>query len=123
MENNANQDLARHFQWTEFSKDYEAKAARTINDIESDHLLSILMDIPLSESGKQKVPLLQVALEQNRSTFLNNERINAVLRHVWQQPSGLDPAAKIERKSYSSRDKLKLLLDQPFHFYLTPMVC
>lgn len=109
--------------------------------------LSILMDIPLSESaetGNRKIPLLQVALEQNRSTFLNNERlslfmqhsiinlwptnvflfrINAVLRHVWQQPSGLDPAINISRKSFSAQEKFKLLINQPFHFYLTPMVC
>ena len=40
-----------------------------------DHLLSVLLDIPLinSDRGKQKVPLLEIALEQNRTTFLNNE--------------------------------------------------
>ena len=96
MERNAREDLARHEAWTKYSKNYEAKAGIKINEIESgitlcilyhfaltqyaahclsDHLLSVLLDIPLinSESGQQKVPLLEIALEQNRTTFLNNE--------------------------------------------------
>eukprot|EP01083_Nonionella_stella_P093340 261570_1 len=77
--------------------------------------------IPLSESGDLMVPLLQVALEQNRAQFLTNERINAVLKHVWQTPSGLDPNVDIVRKSRTSQQILYLLLDSPFHFYLTPM--
>ena len=121
MERNAEEDLARFEAWSKYSKSYEARAGDQINEIESDHLLSVLLDIPLSDIGKQKVPLLEIALEQNRTTFLNNERINAVLRHVWQTPSGLDPTIEVQRKALSSYGKLKLLLDQPFHFYLTPM--
>ena len=121
MENNAEQDLARFDLWMEYSKYYESEAGKTINDIESDHLLSVLMDIPLSESGKEKVPLLQVALEQNRAQFLNNERINAVLKHVWQTPSGLDPTNAIQRTDFTSYQLLILLANQPYHFYLTPM--
>eukprot|EP01083_Nonionella_stella_P209508 759378_1 len=121
MEQNAAQDLARFKKWMQFSEYYEEEAGHSINEIESDHLLSVLMDIPLSESGDLKVPLLQVALEQNRAQFLNNERINAVLKHVWQTPSGLDPNVNIVRKSRTSQQILYLLLDSPFHFYLTPM--
>eukprot|EP01083_Nonionella_stella_P314177 1130828_1 len=121
MELNAKQDLARFDKWMEFSTYYEAEAGHTINEIESDHLLSVLMDIPLSESGKEKVSLLQVALEHNRAKFLNNERINAVLKHVWQTPSGLDPTVSIQRKQRTSHEILTLLLNQPYHFYLTPM--
>ena len=120
MENNANQDLARFDKWKEFSIEYEAEAGETINEIESDHLLSVLMDIPLSGSGSVKVPLLQVALEQNRAKFLNNERINAVLKHVWQTPSGLAPNVEILRKPRTSTEILKLLCNSPYHFYLTP---
>ena len=43
MEKNASQDLARCDAWNAFSTLYEAQAGDTINDIESDHLLSILM--------------------------------------------------------------------------------
>ena len=76
----------------------------------------------IHDSGGDKVPLLQIALEQNRSTFLNNERINAVLRHVWQTPSGLDPRVFAMKKNEQPYlDVLKLLVYQPFYFYLTPM--
>lgn len=78
MEQNAEEDLARYEAWNEYSEQYEARAAQTINEIESDHLLAILIDIPLSECANeqrpyQKIPLLHLALEQKRSTFLNNE--------------------------------------------------
>lgn len=97
MENNAEEDLARHENWLDYSRYYEAKAGDQINEIESgmyctpfflflkhvlyiiyhsnhlsDHLLSVLLDIPLSDIGKQKVPLLEIALEQNRIVFLNS---------------------------------------------------
>ncbi len=58
------------------------------------------------ESGKQKVSLLQVASNKIESQFL--------LKHVWQSPFGLE-------NPFKSTEILKLLLDQPYHFYLTPM--
>ena len=76
----------------------------------------------INDSGGDKVPLLQIAIEQNRSTFLNKERINAVLRHVWQTPSGLDPTVlTINSESQGSFDVLCLMIRKPFYFYLTPM--
>jgi len=106
---------------TEYSKQYEADAAQTINDIESNHLLAVLIDIPMTECGNQGLPLLQIALEQKRKTFLNNERINAVLRHVWQTPNASDPTVEINRKPMTSWRKLEMLWKSPFAFYLTPM--
>eukprot|EP01084_Bolivina_argentea_P266947 452962_1 len=124
MKNNAEQDLARFQEWIEFSKYYEDVAGETINEIQSDHLLSILLEIPMDMLGKTRgeaKSLLQLALEQNRSQFLNNERINAVMAHVWQSPSGLAPNTEIIQANDSYFDIWYMLFDKPFHFYLTPM--
>ena len=121
MENNSKADLARYEQWIKYSKSYEQSAGATINTIESNHLLAVLLDIPLTYSGGSKVSLLQVALEQNRAEFLNNERINAVMAHVWQSPSGLAPNTKILQQNDSYFDIFWMLFDRPYHFYLTPM--
>eukprot|EP01083_Nonionella_stella_P040725 110414_1 len=121
MENNGKTDLARYQQWMRYSKKYEQSAGQTINTIESNHLLAVLLDIPLTYSGDSKVSLLQVALEQNRAEFLNNERINAVMAHIWQSPSGLAPDTEIKQANDSYFDIFWMLFDQPYHFYLTPM--
>ena len=121
MQNNAKADLARYDQWMKYSKYFEQSAGATINTIESNHLLAVLLDIPLTYSGGSKVSLLQVALEQNRAEFLNNERINAVMAHVWQSPSGLAPNTEIMQQNDSYFDIWWMLFDKPYHFYLTPM--
>lgn len=121
MEVNASRDRLRGDLWTQYSKDYEAEAGRAVNEIESDHLLALLLDVPIRETGREKVSLLQVALEQGRSIFLSNERIDGVMTHVWQTPFSSSPKDPIERHSFSSYKQLKLLLDQPFRFYVTPM--
>eukprot|EP01084_Bolivina_argentea_P247457 413992_1 len=75
----------------------------------------------LGKTRGEAKSLLQLALEQNRSQFLNNERINAVLTHVWQTPTALDPNSEILRKPFTNTETYQLLLDKPYHFYLTPM--
>ena len=125
MEKNAKQDLARFNLWNEYFYEYEKKAAQSIMEIESDHLLSVLMEIPLiydNINKKEKHSLLQIAIEEDRADFLNNDRVNSIMQHQWQVPSGLKPNINIKRESENINYKmLKLLLNQPFHFYMTPI--
>ena len=118
MEKNANEDLARELEWTKYSKYYEKIAQEQINSIESDHLLAVLMDIPLYIGDFN---LVQLALEQDRIQFLNNERINGVMSHVWYASAFLDPTEDIEKGNQSWIDVFTLLFQRPFQFYLTPM--
>ncbi len=107
MEKNANEDLARAMEWAEYSKYYER-----------DHLLGALLDIPIYIKD---LNLLQLALEQERIQFLNNERINGVMSHVWYAAAFLDPTDDIEKGNQDWKRILTLLVQRPFQFYLTPM--
>ena len=44
MEVNADEDLARHNEWKNYSHKYEQLAAAKVNTVESDHVISILLD-------------------------------------------------------------------------------
>ena len=93
-------------------------AQRQINSIESDHLLAVLLDVPIYI---QDLDLLQLALERKRIQFLNNERINGVISHVWHASAFLDPIEDIEKRNQTVVQLFRLLFERPFQFYLTPM--
>ena len=118
MEKNANEDLAREQEWKYYSKSYETYAQHQINSIESDHLLAVLMDVPIYIKD---LNLLQLALEQDRIQFLNNERINGVMSHVWYSSAFLDPTEDVEKGNQNWIQVFTLLFTRPFQFYLTPM--
>merc|ERR1719216_290412 len=59
MEENAKTDLARTEIWTGFSEQYEQIAISLVNDIESDHLLALLLEIP---TDIQQKTIIQMAV-------------------------------------------------------------
>lgn len=71
-------DLVQKKAWRELSTKFEADAFDKISKIDSDHLLMLLLTIPLIQHrGKS---LLQVAVEQKRIEFLNNDRVNKIIQ-------------------------------------------
>ena len=81
-------------------------------------MLAVLIDIPIYISD---LNLLQLALEQDRIQFLNNERINGVMSHVWYSSAFLDPTEDVEKGNQNWIQVFSLLFNRPFQFYLTPM--
>ena len=88
MELCAEEDMARSEQWMDLSRKYERVAADNINSIESDHMISILLDckIFMRQEG-----LLELALASRRLYFLNSETINDVISHMWQTVDFCNP--------------------------------
>ena len=120
MEVNAEEDLARHIEWRKYSEKYEQLAASKINTVESDHVISILLDarIFMDEEG-----LLELALESRRLRFLNSETVNGVISHMWQTVDFSNPHTNPSFKPgpMNHWQLFQLLLFKPFYFYLSPL--
>eukprot|EP01083_Nonionella_stella_P277422 943108_1 len=67
-------DTLQETAWHATSIEFEHRAHALINDIDSDHLLYILLTIPLYDTS-ESMSILSLALEEKRHRFLNNDRI------------------------------------------------
>ena len=71
-------DLVQEKAWRDLSTKFEADAFDKISRVDGNHLLMLLLTIPLFQhQGKS---LLQVAVEQKRMEFLNNARVNKIIQ-------------------------------------------
>jgi hypothetical protein len=77
-----------------------------------------LLTIPIRISAEERSSLLQVALEQKRVSFLNNERIANILNHMFYYDSTVNPCDAVYTQVMPYYQQLKLLAFQPFRFYV-----
>eukprot|EP00490_Sorites_sp_Unknown_P029363 CAMPEP_0114656094 /NCGR_PEP_ID=MMETSP0191-20121206/11813_1 /TAXON_ID=126664 /ORGANISM="Sorites sp." /LENGTH=214 /DNA_ID=CAMNT_0001872591 /DNA_START=1583 /DNA_END=2224 /DNA_ORIENTATION=- len=80
MEELSNLDLAKSERWKEISHDFEDIAIFLINEIDSDHLLALFLEIPTDIEQKTVV---EIAVTLKRSHFLNDARMTNIMKHVW----------------------------------------
>ena len=74
-------DLIQEETWNEYGNEFEALAYEYINKIESNRLLFVLLNIPLLSNNRDS--LVELALDGKRIEFLNNDRINSVIQHLY----------------------------------------
>ena len=104
--------------WDKISTHFEKKAYDFIGSVENDHLLFVLLNIPLVQHGGKS--LCELALDERRTEFLNNDRVNSLTWHLYEK-NFLKPEEEINMKRMSKSDMLKMLLCHPFEFYFMPM--
>ena len=116
----ANSDNFQYEIWKEKSVQFEKMAHELINNIESDHLLYILLTIPLYDTS-ESMSILSLALEQSRVSFLNNDRILGIMRHVWYNSTAIHVEETIDTKDKKWGEQFQTLFFQPFKFYMSPV--
>eukprot|EP01083_Nonionella_stella_P047141 126196_1 len=88
MDENAHKDLARTEIWRDFCHQYEEIAIYLINEVESDHLLALLLEIP---TDIQQKTLIEMAVLYKRVKFINSARVQGVMTHMWSESEFLNP--------------------------------
>eukprot|EP01083_Nonionella_stella_P172932 594922_1 len=116
----AEEDALREKEWERISSNFENIAHESVHDIESDHLLYLLLTIPLYDTS-EPMNILKLALEQKRTSFLNNDRILKVITHIWHHGASIDIEQELEADEASFSDLLPILFFTPFKFYMTPI--
>eukprot|EP01083_Nonionella_stella_P141583 436629_1 len=91
-------------------------AYNEVAQVESDDLLFVLLNVPLVQHDGES--LFSLALKQKRIDFLNNDRINSIIQHLWETPF-LKPNDRINTHDRKYYQLFKLLLCYPFKFYFS----
>eukprot|EP01084_Bolivina_argentea_P186911 322077_1 len=116
----AKEDEFQEEEWEKISETFEGIAHKSVNEIESDHLLYTLLTIPLYDT-QEPMNIMKLALEQKRISFLNNERILDVVTHTWNHGPSIDIEESIKSEDLSSSQLLPRLVFYPFRFYMSPV--
>eukprot|EP01083_Nonionella_stella_P219995 787529_1 len=109
-------DVVQEEEWKAVSRKYEVMAYNEVNRVESDHVLFVLLNIPLMQHSGES--LFSLALKEKRIYFLNNDRINSIIRHLWTTPF-LRPNDRIDMRDPKYLKLLKSLFQYPFRFYFS----
>eukprot|EP01083_Nonionella_stella_P208736 757277_1 len=117
----AEEDTLQSEDWMRISFNFENIAHNLVHKIESDHLLHLLLTVPLQETD-EPINIIKLALEQKRTSFLNNDRILNVINHIWYHGPSLDIKQKeLKPDSLPFSELLPILFFTPFKFYMLPI--
>ena len=112
-------NLVTSHEWKEYKVQYARIAQDIVNGIESDVLLFLLLTIPMFDTS-YKTNIIELALNQQRVTFLTNERINQITTYIYNNELGFQPRKRINfKKKVTYKAQLNVLLSKPFYFYIT----
>ena len=113
----AGKDEVQEEVWKQLSTQYEKEAFDEVSSVESNHLLFLLLNIPLEQHNGRS--LCRLAIEQNRTEFLKNERINSLTTHLYEHKF-LQPEGKVQMSSMDNYKMFEMLVTKPFKFFFLP---
>eukprot|EP01083_Nonionella_stella_P132239 401986_1 len=118
MEKNALSDLARSSMWRTFCDEYEDIAIDLINMVQSDHLLAMLFEIPTNIDYKS---VIELAVSYRRVRFINSDRVQALMTHMWSESEFLNPNKPIRTTYLDLYEMYNFLWKSPVRFYFCPL--
>lgn len=100
----------------DFAALYTDIAIDLCSDIESDHLLAILLEIP----SLFALSILDIAIKHKLSDFLYSDRLRPLLNRMWTDFAYLDPSTRFAMKPPSALSLFDGLRCSPSAFYYSP---
>ena len=89
MRQNARRDSSRQDQFDEMYRKYSKIATDLLSQIESDHLVAILIEIP---SNIDDLSILDIIIEFNLEEILEFHRLKPIFLNLWSEYRYLDPS-------------------------------
>eukprot|EP01084_Bolivina_argentea_P070332 127861_1 len=117
FEKNKNDDPLNE-EWTECSKKCQNIAMALISNIESDHLLALLLEAP--SDIEQNRSAFRVVLHEKCLNVFGNQRIRDFVTRLWVESRFLDPEVAFKRGDDSFMTTWKRMMTLPARFYLSP---
>eukprot|EP01084_Bolivina_argentea_P289726 497567_1 len=116
LDSMAQADIIQAEVWETYSRNFELTSFRAINFARSDHLLYVLLNLPLKQLRGESI--LNLALQQEQSTFVNNNGIKHAINHSLEIGT-LSPEGTVHINEWSYKQMLHLIVCHPFRFYLS----
>ena len=118
MSENGVRDSSRSDQFRTKSQKYIDIATHLLSQIESDHLLAILIEIP---SNIDDMSILDVVIRFKLEGFLEFHRLQPIFMNMWYQYEYLDPSKPFRNREADSIDALELCYKSSALFYYSPV--
>ena len=118
MSQNGIRDSSRSDQFAAKSEKYIAIATHLLSQIESDHLLAILIEIP---SNIDDMSILDIVIRFKLEGFLEFHRLQPIFMNMWTQYQYLDPSKKFRNTESDSIFVFELCRKTPALFYYSPV--
>jgi len=120
-------DLARSEEWDEYSEKLEEVAITKMTEIENEYLAALMMLMPTNVT-RQHDTLYKIVLDNRRTAFTNNERINGVIQHMYGNFCFLNPKfcageeiTAAQKASLDADYELTLMMQSPALYYYSPL--
>merc|ERR1719242_857157 len=111
-------DLSRKDEFKEIAERYTIVAESLVENIESDHLLSILLEVP---TDLNLMSVFEIAITYEMSNFFDNNRVDRIMGHMWSQFDFLDPRVNFRTAEIDLYELLEFLFLHPAKFYFSPV--
>jgi len=118
MTSNAENDLSRSADFEKVANKYIQIASELVASVESDHLLSLLLETPTDIAH---LSVFEIAIKYGISDFMDNSRIQMLMTHMWSEFEFLDPSKNFRTQDIALFELISLLTKQPAKFYYCPV--
>ena len=114
MKERSQNDLSRQQQLNGLCEKYVEIATQLLQQIESDHLLAMVCEIP---SDIDSLSIFDISLKFKMDTFLDFHRLAPVVLQLWYRVDFLNPAKPFPQIEWNHRQQFENLAKHPIRFY------
>eukprot|EP01083_Nonionella_stella_P207975 755059_1 len=118
MMENAERDLSRSEDFEEVGTKYIRIASQLVASVESDHLLSLLLETPTDIAH---LSVFEIAIKYGIDDFMDDSRIQMLMAHMWSEFDFLNPSENYKTTDIELFELLGRLSKQPARFYYCPV--
>ena len=111
-------DLSRSEELETIVSKYMQIAIELLSQIESDHLLAMILEIP---SDIDRMSIWEIAVKYKLDDFLDFHRLQPIISHLWNDFQYLDPSKQFESTPLRMDMLLRELWDRPKQWYYSPI--
>ena len=119
LEDLSRENASRREEMDEFVALLSGICQDLLGQIESDHLLAIMIETPSDILGG--LSIIEIAIDYEMVDFLDWSRFKAVFETMWSEFEYLDPSRPFQRRRAALWQHLELLCDRPSCFYFCPL--
>eukprot|EP01084_Bolivina_argentea_P167991 291427_1 len=118
MRHAAEYDLSRAQDFENVSEKYVRIASELVSNVESDHLLSLLLEAPTDIAH---LSVFEIAIKYEIDDFMDDSRIQMIMVHMYSEFDFLNPAKQFRTTDIELYQVLTFLLWKPAYFYYCPV--
>eukprot|EP01083_Nonionella_stella_P080159 220125_1 len=120
MSDAADNDLSRSAEFEEIADKYTRIASNLVDNMESNHLLALLLETP-TDITPNKLNVLEIAIQFELHDFMHSSRIQMLMASMWSEFEYLNPNKRFRTTDIELFTLCRQLVFHPATFYYCPV--